>query len=128
MKRIAPRILLLAVMVVAAVVGWRHFFPPPEAKIRARMVELQKLISFSKSEGNLAAWTSGMFGACQVTVRPCRTDCSQVRTSTFWGRGPFPWGGTAGGWMPVLMGGSILPAYPLPGRREPVMRHRGTRS
>lgn len=51
----------------------------------------------------LDAWTDGQFGACPITVRPCRTGCSSD-TSTFWGRGPFP-GESGGGWTPVLVGG-----------------------
>lgn len=52
----------------------------------------------------LAAWTAGRYGTCPVEVRPCRAECLE-RTSTFWGRGPFPWLGGATGWVPVLLAG-----------------------
>lgn len=34
-------------------------------------------------------WTNGIFGLTEVSVRPCRMDCSSF--SSFWGRGPYPW-------------------------------------
>jgi hypothetical protein len=65
-------------------------------------------------------WTGGVFGVCDVIVRPCR-DCvgGPSPTSTFWGRGPgydpsFPRFGSSQGfgkhgsgttWLPVLIGG-----------------------
>lgn len=53
-------------------------------------------------------WTDRQFGVCSVTLRPCRSDCSSADRwlSTFWGRGPYPWGSLgAGGWVPVLIDG-----------------------
>lgn len=54
----------------------------------------------------LWAWTDGVFGICEVTVRPCRSDCAGVPGGdTFWGRGPYPSGGHM--WTPVLIGGVV---------------------
>lgn len=52
-------------------------------------------------------WTARTFGVCEVTVRPCRGDCIGANrwATTFWGRGPYPWGGGLGSWVPVLIGG-----------------------
>jgi hypothetical protein len=61
-------------------------------------------------------WTGHLFGVCEVSVRPCHSDCAGGPSpdSTFWGRGPgydpgFPRrgrGGTStGGWTPILLGG-----------------------
>lgn len=53
-------------------------------------------------------WTDRIFGVCEVTVRPCRSDCGSARRwmDTFWGRGPYPWGDiSAGSWVPLLIGG-----------------------
>lgn len=61
-------------------------------------------------------WTGGVFGLCDVEVRPCRQDCAgaQEWASTFWGRGPgfdpsFPRAGvggvSTGGFFPVLVSG-----------------------
>lgn len=53
--------------------------------------------------------TGQRFGVCDVVARPCRSGCDGARawTSTFWGRGPFPWQGKAdgGSWVPLLIGG-----------------------
>lgn len=53
-------------------------------------------------------WTNRLLGTCEVSVRPCTTECLPM-TDTFWGRGPYPWadGHWAGvGWMvPALIGG-----------------------
>lgn len=57
----------------------------------------------------LGRWTGGVFGLCPVVVRPCRAECIAYR-STWWGRGPFPWG-SAGGWMPYLLNGKWYNAY-----------------
>lgn len=63
----------------------------------------------------LAEATNGMFGLCEVEVRPCRQGCqgNAQWASTFWGRGPrfdpgFPrlGGGMGGGaFYPVLVSG-----------------------
>lgn len=56
-------------------------------------------------------WTDRSFGTCEVVARPCRTGCSSASAwvNTFWGRGPYPWGGSAfGAWVPVLVGGEWL--------------------
>lgn len=59
-------------------------------------------------------WTGGVFGVCDVEVRPCRQDCAGAAAwgSTFWGRGPgfdpgFPrlGGGGGGAFYPVLVSG-----------------------
>lgn len=53
-------------------------------------------------------WTDRIFGLCDVVVRPCRSGCSDARRwmDTFWGRGPYPWGGVGdGSWVPLLIGG-----------------------
>lgn len=51
--------------------------------------------------------TGRVFGVCETTVRPCVTDCrgAALWRDTFWGRGPFPSGYQAGGWMPILIDG-----------------------
>lgn len=51
-------------------------------------------------------WTLKAFGVCDVVVRPCRQDCSQL--STFWGNGPYGHGSLGGGpWPnPQLVGGA----------------------
>lgn len=61
-------------------------------------------------------WTGGVFGVCDVQVRPCREGCdgNAQWASTFWGRGPgfdpgFPrlgmGGASTGGFYPVLVSG-----------------------
>jgi len=54
-------------------------------------------------------WTDRVFGLCEVSVRPCSSGCEGARrwTSSFWGRGPFPWTGhiSTGSWVPMLIGG-----------------------
>lgn len=61
-------------------------------------------------------WTGGVFGVCDVEVRPCRQDCAGAAAwgTTFWGRGPgfdpgFPRQGAgvrgAAPWFPVLVSG-----------------------
>lgn len=68
--------------------------------------------------GMLWEWTNRTFGVCEVTIRPCRSDCNPdgyQPGSTFWGRGPgydptFPRAGAGGGgggipWFPVLISG-----------------------
>lgn len=54
-------------------------------------------------------WTGQVFGVCEVTTRPCRSNCSSAHRwlDTFWGRGPYPWQGRAdgGSWVPLLIGG-----------------------
>ena len=54
-------------------------------------------------------WTNRVFGVCDVTLRPCTSDCDGARvwTDTFWGRGPFPWTGdvSSGSWVPLLIAG-----------------------
>lgn len=57
----------------------------------------------------LGRWTGGVFGLCPVTVRPCRGECMD-RRSTYWGRGPFPWG-SGRGWTPYLIDGKWYNAY-----------------
>jgi hypothetical protein len=47
-------------------------------------------------------WTLRQFGVCSTVIRPCRNDCTSW--STFWGKGPYPWGSAAGSW-PVLVAG-----------------------
>jgi hypothetical protein len=49
-------------------------------------------------------WTLRQFGECPVVLRPCREDSNCVEFSTFWGRGPYPWGSAGGSW-PVLVSG-----------------------
>lgn len=55
-------------------------------------------------------WTDRIFGSCEVVARPCRTGCSSATRwmNTFWGRGPYPWGATAGSWVPLSIGGEWL--------------------
>ena len=50
-------------------------------------------------------WTDRVFGVCDVTIRPCRTQCAGSEVPSFWGKGPFP-GGHLPYWVPVLIGGS----------------------
>ena len=56
-------------------------------------------------------WTGRRFGLCEVTLRPCRSDCSEGR-STFWGAFGTGSGvvGTVGGtpWQPVLIRGEWI--------------------
>src|SRR4029079_4332301 len=67
-------------------------------------------------------WTGKVFGVCEVTVRPCQSDCAGADSwrSTYWGRGPlwdptFPSAGTgprgAAPWFPVLVGGQWHNVY-----------------
>lgn len=51
--------------------------------------------------------TNRLFGACEVSVRPCTQGCDGGRwVNTFWGRGPFPWAGVGSGpWYPVIIDG-----------------------
>lgn len=64
---------------------------------------------FERMAGELLwRWTGQTFGVCEATVRPCRGDCASAAhwASTFWGRGPYPWGGPGlGSWVPALIGG-----------------------
>lgn len=50
-------------------------------------------------------WTGRKFGLCEVSVRPCREDCTEG-WSSFWGWGPIP-GAYPGGapWRPVVISG-----------------------
>jgi hypothetical protein len=48
-------------------------------------------------------WTGQRFGSCPVSVRPCRSECTD-QVETFWGRGPYPWGSN-NGWVPMLVAG-----------------------
>lgn len=48
----------------------------------------------------LRQWTAGRYGTCPVTIRPCRQECHEGRSS-FLGGGP----GGSGGFTPVLIGG-----------------------
>jgi hypothetical protein len=53
-------------------------------------------------------WTNQVFGVCPVELRPCAAGCYGSGSSTFWGRGPYPWHGSGVGsspWYPVLIGG-----------------------
>lgn len=50
----------------------------------------------------LKNWTSPSLGLCEITVRPCKENCTEGQ-STFWGGGPFPGGGAP--WRPVIIGG-----------------------
>jgi hypothetical protein len=54
MKRMLS-LIALVVAVVGAVLVWRQLFPGPEARVRQRLGQLQELVSFPGSEGNLAA-------------------------------------------------------------------------
>jgi hypothetical protein len=54
----------------------------------------------------LNAWTGGVYGSCEVTLRPCRADCDGY-VPTFWGRGPFPRGGGSP-WQPVVVDGQWI--------------------
>lgn len=49
-------------------------------------------------------WTGQSFGLCEVTLRPCKTDC-QEGMSSFFGSGPQRSMGLSGLWTPVLVGG-----------------------
>lgn len=54
-------------------------------------------------------WTKGIFGLCEIVLRPCRDDCQGF--TTFWGNGPYPWpGGSSRGYQfgPALINGSWL--------------------
>jgi hypothetical protein len=48
-------------------------------------------------------WTGKSLGLCEITVRPCRQDCTSGR-STFTGGGPHV--GRSAPWTPVLVGGA----------------------
>lgn len=54
-------------------------------------------------------WTNRLFGLCEVTVRPCTSNCGawDAYRSSFWGRGPYPWQGSwdSGSWVPLLIAG-----------------------
>lgn len=45
-------------------------------------------------------WTNRVFGLCEISVRPCRQDCTEG-LSTFWGSG----GSGGSPWRPTLIGG-----------------------
>ena len=49
-------------------------------------------------------WTGRRFGTCEVTVRPCRSDC-MAGMSTF-GQVPGSYPFITGPWLPVMIGGS----------------------
>lgn len=52
-------------------------------------------------------WTGKRFGTCEVTVRPCRSDCDDRGLSTFFGFGSGPWpDGTGAPWRPVIIDGA----------------------
>lgn len=52
-------------------------------------------------------WTDRRFGLCEVTLRPCTSNCPGGRPSTFWGNGPYSRGSMSvyGPWMPALLSG-----------------------
>lgn len=56
MKRIL-QVALLLVVVGGAVLLWKQVFPGPEQLIRTRLGELEELVSFRASDGNLAVLT-----------------------------------------------------------------------
>ena len=49
-------------------------------------------------------WTGRRFGLCDVTVRPCRTNCNDWN-STFWGRDYPGWIPQVGGFIPAMIRG-----------------------
>lgn len=51
--------------------------------------------------------TNGIFGVCEVTIRPCTTGCeSGMQWLSYFGRGPYPWGElSVGSWVPFLWAG-----------------------
>lgn len=49
-------------------------------------------------------WTSKVYGVCDVTIRPCKTDC-QEGMSSYFGSGPQRSMGLSGLWTPVLVDG-----------------------
>jgi hypothetical protein len=53
MKTWLVRGVVLAVLVVAGVWGWRILFPSPEQAIRKRLIEIARVASFSGNEGAL---------------------------------------------------------------------------
>ena len=81
----------------------------PAARVQAKALFEEQAVEF------LWNWTNGVFGVCDVAVRPCRTDADgNDLMSTFWGRGPrfdpgFPRMGAgapgAAPWAPVLIAG-----------------------
>lgn len=54
-------------------------------------------------------WTNRVFGLCETVIRPCSSNCEgwTAYSSSFWGRGPYPWQGSwdGGSWVPVLIAG-----------------------
>lgn len=51
-------------------------------------------------------WSGRKFGACPVTIRPCKQDCTEG-ASTFYGSGPYTdVGPSTGGWRPVIIDGA----------------------
>ncbi|MEY2427389.1 MAG: hypothetical protein QOJ40_274 [Verrucomicrobiota bacterium] len=53
MKTWLVRGVVLAVLVVAGIWGWRILFPSPEQVIRKRLIEIARVASFSGKEGSL---------------------------------------------------------------------------
>lgn len=75
--------------------------PGPKCGPLVDMTEEQRQTWITLAGDLLSAWTSGQFGLCEVTLRPCRSNCHDGR-STFYGSGP---GRSGAPWSPALVGG-----------------------
>jgi hypothetical protein len=66
------------------------------------------LVRFGTAAGERLWETTGrIFGLCPVVIRPCAADSTEasIWRSTYWGRGPYPWGPGTHSWIPVLVDG-----------------------
>lgn len=83
--------------------------PPSTGVAALDELTLEQREAFERMAGEMLwNWTGGVFGVCEVALRPCVSDCGDARRwlDTFWGRGPYPWGGVnVGSWVPLLVGG-----------------------
>jgi hypothetical protein len=89
--------------------GWEPLYLP-ECDVIATLPPEQVAAIEQAAADLLWNLTNRLFGACPVFVRPCAQTCADGSwTTTFWGRGPYPWAGTAGigsgPWWPVIVGG-----------------------
>lgn len=74
----------------------------------AENLSKEDLERFGQMAGERLWETTGhIFGLCPVTIRPCayEGEWASIWRSTYWGRGPYPWGPGSHSWIPVLVDG-----------------------
>lgn len=96
---------------------WPLVFPCSTPENPGVCEHLENLAPSGRAAIELAAteylwnWTGRRLGTCEVTLRPCRSDCTSGQ-STFWGASGVGSGvvGTIGGspWTPVLLRGEWI--------------------